>query len=127
MSGSRKFIFQFVLGLAIVLFGGWVLGGIFNLVGLISPQVVSTIDCPAGSTAKVDWVQRSYDQPGQKSMTVTCHDASGSPVTPLTDAQSQALEYKYFFPAGALTMAVVVAAWFVGSAIQQRKAGQAGV
>ncbi len=119
MNNVSKFALRLVLGLVVVLFGGWIVGGTINLAALLSPQMVSRIDCPAGSTAKTEWIQQSFDQPGQKTLIVSCLDSSGNSVQPLTDAQSRAIGYRYFFPIGAAVMFVIVVGWFVASNLRR--------
>ena len=121
MGNPRKLLFQVVVSLIVVLACGWMLGGTLNLAAIVSPQAVTAIDCPAGSTASVDWVQQSFDQPGQKTMVVTCHQHDGTTVTPLSDAQSQALEYRYFFPAGVVLMALAVIGFWFAKLLRRQK------
>ena len=108
MNTSRSFVVRFVGALVVVLFGGWVCGGTINLLAALSPQMVSKIDCPAGSAGRVEWKQLSFNQYGEKTMVVTCLDSTGNAVTPLTDAQSRAIEYTIFYPAGVVVMALIV-------------------
>ena len=106
-------VLRFLVILFAVVLGGWVLGGALNLLAILSPQMVSKIDCPAGSVARMHWAQRSVDQPGQQTLGIACLDPSGNPVSSLTDAQSRALEYRYFFPTGVVVMVLIVLGWQV--------------
>jgi hypothetical protein len=109
VNNSRKFVWRFIGALIVVFFGGWICGGTLNMAAALSPQMVSKIDCPAGTTGKVEWKQLSFNEYGDKTMTVTCLDSSGTTVTPLTDAQSKVIENQIFYPAGVVVMALLVA------------------
>ena len=115
----NKFIVRLVIALVIVFGGGWFMGGVLNTAALLSPALVSQMKCSAGATAKQDYVQQSFDQPGQKTLTFSCVNADGSSVPLLTDAQTQANENRVFYPAGVIVMALIVAAWYVRSALQR--------
>jgi hypothetical protein len=105
---SQKFVWRFVGALIVIFFGGWICGGTLNMAAALSPQMVSKIDCPAGTTGKVEWKQLSFNEYGDKTMTVTCLDSNGAAVTPLTDAQSKVIENRIFYPAGVVVMALLV-------------------
>ena len=111
---------RLVMALVVVIGGGWMLGGVLNTAALVSPQLVSKIECPPGSTAKEGMSQQSFDQPGQKTLTFECQDQAGKLVPPLSDAQTKALEYRYFFPAGVVLMMLGVVGWEARSAMRGR-------
>ncbi len=119
MNNLQSIALKGALVLVIIFFGGWMLGGIINLVALFNPQVVTLVNCPEGSTAHTDWVQQSFDQPGQKTLTITCLAPDGTHVTPLSDAATSAIQYRYFYPAGVIGMALLVVAWFIRSAVKR--------
>lgn len=121
MKDVSKLALRLVLGLIVVLVGGWIVGGAINLGALLSPQMVSRIDCPSGSTAKTEWIQQSFDQPGQKTLTISCLNAAGNSVQPLTDAQSRAIGYRYFFPIGVGVMLVIVVGWFAAANLRRTR------
>ncbi len=118
MSNSQKWIWKSILVLILIFGGGWIVGAIFNIAALANPALVSQIECPAGTTVKKDWTQQSFDHPGQKTLTLQCLDSSGKPVPTLPDAQISAAEYKLFYTAGVLTMAVIVAVWLIRSSFK---------
>jgi hypothetical protein len=120
MEGSKKFVVRLVIALVLIFGGGWFVGGTLNLAALVSPSLVSKMECQPGSTAQKDFKQQSFDQPGQKTLTFTCVDSSGKTVPPLKNDETQAMEFKTFYPAGVVLMALIVAAWFIGSAIRGR-------
>ncbi len=115
---------RIVLAIILVFGGGWFMGGILNTAAILSPQLVSAVKCPAGSTAKQEYVQMSFDQPGQKTLTFHCLDSSGNDVSLLSDAESNAMQYRIFYPAGVVFMAVLVAAWFIVSAVRRKSSPQ---
>jgi hypothetical protein len=104
---SQKFVWRLVGALIVIFFGGWICGGTLNMAAALSPQMVSNIDCPAGATGRVEWKQLSFNEYGDKTMTVTCLDSGGNTVAPLTDAQSKIIENRIFYPAGVAVMAVL--------------------
>jgi len=114
----NKFFARLVIAIVLIFGGGWFLGGTLNLAALLVPSLVSKVECPAGASAKQEYKQMSFDQPGQKTLTLSCVDASGNPVPTLSDAQIQSNEYKIFYPAGVIVMALIVAAWFIISAVR---------
>jgi hypothetical protein len=113
---------QIVLALIVIFGRGWFVGGILNLPALVSSPLVSMVQCPAGSTATKKLKQLSFNQPGQETLTFQCADASGNPVTPLSDGESKAIENRIFYPAGVALTAVVVTIWFILSLVRGRTA-----
>jgi hypothetical protein len=110
MEKWRDFVWQLLIGLLVIFFGGWILGIMLNLVAMASPQMVSTIFCPAGSTA----IQVSaLDQPGQNGSTLSCHDQNGTSVPTLSDAESIRLQRKYFYTPSNIIMIILLGGWFI--------------
>ncbi len=116
-SRVQKFIRRSVLILILVFGGGWFVGGVLDLGSLLVPPLLSVIKCPAGATAIQDYVQMSYDQPGQKSLVIHCQGKDGHLVDLLSDYESNALQYQIFYPAGVIVVAVLVALWFIVPAL----------
>ncbi len=109
----------------LILGGGWFLGGVLNLAAIVSPPLVSMVKCPPGSTARQEFVQQSFDQPGQKTLTFQCLDQNGNNVDLLSEAESNAIQYRVFYPAGVVLMAIIVAAWFAVSRMVSGRAARA--
>jgi hypothetical protein len=120
MNNLQKVVLCLLIALVLIFGGGWVVDGILNLAALASPQLVSKMECPAGATAKQELVQQSFAQPGQKTLTFRCLDQTGNRVPPLSDAQTKALEFSYFYPRGIISAIILMAAWFIWSAIRGR-------
>ena len=114
----NKFVVRLVIAIVLIFGGGWFVGGVLNLAALLSPSLVSKVECPAGASVQENFQQQTFDQPGQKTLTLQCMDASGAPIPTLSDAQIQSNEYKYFYPAGVIVMALLVAAWYIRSAMR---------
>ena len=125
MGSLQKLAWKAVIVVVLIFGGGWFIGGVLNLTALLSPQLVSKMECPAGSTVRENFVQQSFDQPGQKTLTFSCVDQGGNPVSPLTNAETQAAEFRTFYPAGVIVMALLVAAWFIRSARRGAAAARA--
>jgi len=106
----QKFVWQLLIGLLIIFFGGWMLGGILNLVAMASPQMVSTMFCPAGSTATQG---TAFDQSSQNGSTISCQDRNGASVPALTDAESITLQRKYFYTPSSIIIITLVVGWFI--------------
>ena len=110
MEKWQKFAWQLLIGLIIIFFGGWMLGSILNLVAMASPQMVSTIFCPAGSTATQG---TAFGQSSQNGSTIACQDRNGASVPTLTDAESITLQRKYFYTPSSVIMIILVVGWFI--------------
>jgi len=113
----QEFVWQLLIGLLIIFFGGWVLGGVLNLAAMASPQMVSTIFCPAGSTAT--W-KSEPDQRNSNGSPISCRDRNGASVPTLTDAESIALQRKYFYMPSSIIMVILVIGWFIRSLFGKR-------
>jgi hypothetical protein len=111
----KKIAGRLLYSLILIFFGGWILGGLLNTAAFLSPQFLTQIQCLPGSTIKKEWVQQSFDQPGQKTLTLQCVNQSGTPVHMRPDAEVRALEYTYFYPAGVILMAVILSTWTIVS------------
>ena len=118
MKSLQEFAWKLVIALVIIFGGGWLLGMVFNIAALLSPQMVTKVECPDGSTVKEEWVQMSWDEPGQKTLTFQCLDQNGKSVPTLTDEQTKEAGYKYFTVPGFIVMAVLVVGWFIWSAFK---------
>jgi hypothetical protein len=110
MEKWRDFVWHLLLGVLVIFIGGWILGGILNLVAMVSPQMVSKMFCPAGSTAKYG---PTFDQPGQNGSTLACQDQNGKSVPPLSDADSIVLQRQYFYRPSYIIMIILVVGWFI--------------
>jgi len=110
----QDFVWQFLFSLLVVFFGGWILGSVINLAAMASPQMVSTIYCPAGSTA-------TWNQQNQNGPKLSCYDQDGKSIPPLSDAESVVLQRKYFFRPSFIIMIILAIGWFVRSLIQQMR------
>ncbi len=119
-SRVQKFIRRSVLILILVFGGGWFIGGVLDLGSLLVPPLLSVIKCPAGATAIQDYVQMSYDQPGQKSLVIHCQGKDGHLVDLLSDYESNALQYQIFYPAGVVTVLLLIGVWLLISRRDQR-------
>jgi len=47
---------------------------------LHSPGYAAQILCPEGSQLESEWYQATYDEPGERSLSVSCVDSQGNPV-----------------------------------------------
>lgn len=116
----NSLMWRVIITLVLIFGGGWFLGGALNAAALVSPQLVSKIECPAGTTVKMEMVQQSFDEPGQKTLTFQCVDQSGNRVPTRPEAEISAAEYRIFYTAGVVVMAILVAAWYIRSAVRGR-------
>ena len=114
----QEFVWQLLMGLLIIFVGGWILGGVLNLAAMASPKMVSTIFCPAGSTAT--WIS-NLDSNAPNGSTISCLDRNGVSVPTLTDAESVALQRKYFYRPSYIIMIILVIGWFIRSSIRQTR------
>ena len=112
----QDYVWRFLGCALIIFFGGWLLGSALNFAGMASPQVVSKLFCPEGSTAT--WVL-SPGQGDQNSQTISCQDQNGHIVLTLPVEQTIALQRKYFYRPSFIIMAVLATAWFIWSSIRE--------
>ncbi len=119
MENWREFVWQLIIGVLVVFFGGWALGGVLNLAATANPQMVSAIFCPAGSSAL--WTS------DQANPTISCLDQSGASVPALTEAESVALQRIYFYRPSYFVMAILVIGWFIWSYSRKRMRRQASL
>jgi hypothetical protein len=118
LNKQKNLALRIVIALIVVFGGGWILGGILNMAAILSPILVGKMQCPPGSGVRENMSPQSFDQPGQKTLTFECVDQARNPVPALADAQTKALEYRYFFPAGVALMALAVIAWKLRSVLR---------
>ncbi len=103
----------------VIFIGGGLLAGFLTLVFTANPHTVSQIFCPAGSTAAVN---PDYNEGSPDSSAILCHDSTGALAPPLTEAQSMALQRKYFFIPSYLVMAILVIGWFLRPVFRRKRA-----
>ena len=103
------FVWQALFGLLIVFFGGWILGGMLNFAALASPQLVSAMFCPAGSTAIRE---ATVDRSSPEGSAILCVTRSGASVPNLSEDDSRVLQRAYFFAPSDIIMIVLVVGWF---------------
>lgn len=48
---------------------------------LHSPGYAAQVFCPEGSQLESEWYQATYDEPGERSLSVSCVDSQGSPIS----------------------------------------------
>ena len=118
MKTWQDLVWQLLIGLSVIFFGGWMLGAVLNLGAMAIPQMVSAIFCPAGSTATRN---SDLDQSGPNGLTISCHDRNGASVPTLTDAESIALQRKYFYRPSNIIMIILVIGWLIRSYVRQIK------
>ncbi len=111
MKNWQDVIWKLLFGILIIFFGGWILGGVLNLVATASPRMVSVVFCPAGSTATAD------SRPGQ----IVCHTANGESVPALSESESVAIQRKYFYTPSAIVMSILVVGWLFWPILQRVK------
>ena len=109
MKNWQDVIWKLLFGIVIIFFGGWILGGVLNLVAMASPRMVSLIFCPAGTTATAD------SRPGQ----IVCQGQNGGSLPALTDAESVALQRKYFYTPSAIVISILVIGWLFWPILQR--------
>lgn len=114
----QEFVWQLLIGLLVIFVGGWILGGVLNLAAMASPQVVSAIFCPVGSTAT--W-KSGVDSNTPNGSGISCLDRNGAAVPTLTDAESVALQRKYFYRPSDIILIILVIGWFIRSSIRQAR------
>jgi hypothetical protein len=113
----QDLVWQLLIGLLVIFFGGRVVGGVVNLAAMASPQMVSTIFCPSGSTAT--W-NSEPNQGISNGSSISCRDQNGASVPTLTDAESITLERKYFYRPSYILMVILVIGWFIRSSFGKR-------
>jgi hypothetical protein len=114
MKNWQDIVWKLLFGIVIIFFGGWLLGGVLNLVAMASPRMVSVVFCPIGSTA-------TALRPGQ----IVCHDQNGGSIPTLTEAESVALQRKYFYTPSLIVMVMLVIGWLLWPSLRQVKRKQA--
>ena len=88
-----KILFRLILAIIIIAGCGWVLAFALNLTAFfISPAMVAKFECPPGSTVKSEYVQMTYDRPGEKTYTFQCLDQNGQVVPTLPKEQITAAD-----------------------------------
>src|SRR5690349_5695485 len=104
MKNWQDLVWQLLFGLIIIYLGGWILGSFVNFAAMVSPGIESKVLCPQGSfiTARSTAVA-----------TLTCYDANDAPVPPLSEAESVALQRKYFYLPSNIFMLLLVIGWLV--------------
>ena len=110
MEKWREFIWQLLIGVLIIFFGGWILGSMLNLGAMVSPHMVSLVFCPAGSTASHGW---TFGQSGNNGSTISCQDQNGASVPTLAEADSIVLQRKYFYRPSNIIMIILVCVWLI--------------
>jgi len=113
-----EFVWQLLIGVLIIFFGGWLLGFILNLVAMASPQMVSLVYCPAGSTATYISV---FDMSSRNGSTITCRDQNGKSVPNLSDAESIVIQRQYFYRPSDYILIILVAGWLIWGRIKQKR------
>ncbi len=108
MRNFQDLVWQMLFAVSIVFFGGWVLGSVLNLLATASPQMVSVMFCPTGSTAA--WTTNE-----DQSRTISCTDKGGNSVPALSEDESIVLQRRYFYRPSYLVMIVLVIGWFIWS------------
>ena len=121
MEKWQEFIWQLMISVFVIFFGGWILGGVLNLVAMASPQMVSIIFCPAGSTAIYG---SAIDQPNRDRSVISCQDQNGASTQTLSYAERVVLQRKYFSTPGNIIMFILVVGWFIW---QKKKRKQANL
>ena len=119
MKNWQDFIWQLLIGVLVIFFGGWILGGVLNLVAMTSPRMDSIIFCPAGSIVTHDATQPSQN--------ISCYDQNGASVPTLTGAESIALQRKYFYIPSTIIMIILVVGWSIRLSIRRVKRNQANL
>jgi len=118
MEKWREYVWDLLIGVLVIFIGGWILGMILNLVALASPQMVSLLFCPAGSTSIHGSV---FNQPIQNGSTITCQDQNGKYVPNLSNDDSIIMQRKYIYKPSNYIMIILVVGWFIGRFIWRRK------
>ncbi len=111
----QDLVWQVLIGLLVVFIGGWMLGGVINFAAMASPQLVSAVFCPAGAAAT--W-EPAGEQGGSR---LACHDPDGTFEPPLTDAESVALQRKYFYMPSYFVMGILAVGWYVRAEVRKRR------
>lgn len=114
MKNWQDIVWKLLFGIIITFFGGWILGGMLNLAAMASPRMASVVFCPAGSMA-------TASRPGQ----ILCHDANGVAVPTLSEAESIAIQRKYFYTPSAIAILILVIVWLVWPSLRRVKRKQA--
>ena len=105
-----EFVWDLMIGVLVIFFGGWILGSMLNLVALASPQMVSLLFCPAGSSSIHD---SAFNQPIQNGSTISCQDKYGKYVPTLSDADSIVMQRKYIYRPSDILMIILVVGWLI--------------
>lgn len=113
-----EFVWDLLIGVLVIFIGGWILGMILNLVALASPQMVSLMFCPAGSTSIHGSV---FNQPVQNGSTITCQDQNGKYVPNLSDADSIIMQRKYIYRPSNYIMIILVVGWIILRRVRKKE------
>jgi hypothetical protein len=107
MDKWREIVWDLLIGVLVIFFGGWVLGSIVNQAAMVSPHMVSLVYCREGSTA-------TTFQP------LTCRDENGVVQPPLADEDSIVLQRKYFYRPSTYALIILVIGWVIWRRIKQK-------
>ena len=117
MEKWRDIVWDLLISVLVIFFGGWILGSVVNQVAMASPQMVSLVFCPAGSTAIYDSV---FAQPNQNGSAMMCRDRNGASLPTIKDADSVVLQRKYFYRPANYLMIILVVGWVIWRRIKHK-------
>jgi hypothetical protein len=107
MEKWREIVWDLLIGVLVIFFGGWILGSVVNQAAMASPRMVSLVFCPTGSSATT-------------SHPLTCGDENGVVQPPLADEDSIALQRKYFYRPSTYALIILVIGWVTWRRIKQK-------
>jgi len=107
MEKWRDIVWDLLIGVLVIFFGGWIMGSVVNQVAMASPHMVSLVFCPAGSTTTTG-------------LPIICRDGNGTVKPPLADEDSIVIQRKYFYRPSTYALIILVIGWVVWRRIKQK-------
>ncbi|MEI7847972.1 MAG: hypothetical protein WCK35_19380 [Chloroflexota bacterium] len=105
---TLRFIFTWIVLPLIVLFvGTYVMLFILEIVAIPIPSVQTSLSCAEGTSINYEWVQKSWDSPGQTTMERHCVDKNGNQSAVFSDEVYNQKQGELFMPIAFVSMLVV--------------------
>jgi hypothetical protein len=107
MKKPGTILIQTVLYLIVLIFGTYVMLFTLEIIAIAIPPVQTYLSCAEGTTINYEWVQKSWDSPGQKSMERHCLDNKGNQSAVFPDDVYNQRQHNLFMPIAFVIMLVV--------------------
>jgi hypothetical protein len=98
---------RIVLYLIVLIVGTYVMLFTLEIIAIAIPSVQTYLSCTEGTTINYEWVQKSWDSPGQKTMERHCLDNKGNQSTVFPDDVYNQRQHNLFMPIAFVIMLVV--------------------